>query len=353
MAFRVAFLGIDHPHGAGWRQLLDNLEGRLEIVAVMPGYGGTTCSLEEKYAGAFRGETVEELIAFGEFDGAVVCLPNDEGPAAAARLAAAGKHLLLEKPGAASAADLQPLVDAATATGIAFQAGYMWRYDDLANRLRAMAAEGRFGKLISIEMLYATSDVKRRDPDHYLFNAQQSGGGFFNWLACHYLDLLTYITGQQVAAVTARVGVFGAVDCEVEDGGTAILELSGGALATFVGGYWIPRWQGENRWTFRGSERWVHWDPSLKDTQGSLEIHGPMPQWNAMDETYIAPGDSTPGYGGGRGLALVEDWLSAAQTGDVCRNTLQSVQSTLAVIDAIYESSRSGQRVVVDSSPSR
>ncbi|MFN8541470.1 MAG: Gfo/Idh/MocA family oxidoreductase [Thermomicrobiales bacterium] len=28
-----------------------------------------------------------------------------------------------------------------------------------------------------------------RDPQHYLFSKEQSGGGFLNWLACHWLDL--------------------------------------------------------------------------------------------------------------------------------------------------------------------
>ena len=106
-----------------------------------------------------------------------------------------------------------------------------------------------------------TSDVKRRDPEHYLFERETSTGGFFNWLACHYLDLLLYVTGERITAVTARTGNFGATDIEVEDGGVVILDLSGGGIATFIGGYWMPRWAGEAQWTIRGSERWVHWDP--------------------------------------------------------------------------------------------
>ena len=74
--------------------------------------------------------------------------------------------------------------------GIAFQTGYLWRYDEGAQRLKAMIAEGRFGKLISVEMTCVTSDANRRGPSHFLFDPQQSGGGYFNWLGCHYLDLL-------------------------------------------------------------------------------------------------------------------------------------------------------------------
>ena len=69
-----------------------------------------------------------------------------------------------------------------------------------------MIADGRFGKLISIEIGQFTSDVARRGPDHYLFDPEQSGRGFFNWLGCHWLDLVPYLTGERSRGGTARVG---------------------------------------------------------------------------------------------------------------------------------------------------
>ena len=350
--FRIAFLGIDNPHGAGWRQLLQNFGDEIEITAIVPGFGGATASLEERLAHVPRFETVDELIREGSYDGAVICLSNDEAPTAAMKLAAAGRHILIEKPGAAHAEDVDSIALAVARSRVAFQTGYMWRYDEGANRLREMIADDRFGKLIGIEMLYVTSDVKRRDPDHYLFDREISSGGFFNWLACHYLDLLLYLTQRPVVGVTARTGVFGATKTDVEDGGTAILDLEGGTLATFVGGYWIPRWAGENHWTFRGTERWLHWDPAKPGTTGEFEIHGPKPQWSAMDESFVMPPDDTPGYGGRRGMALVQDWLDSAR-GDCkpCRNTPQSMKNTLALIDAIEQSSRDGRRVECEIGP--
>jgi predicted dehydrogenase len=286
---RLAFVGIDHPHGAHWRQQLANFRDQARIVAFVTGFGGGTASLEEHHAELPRFDSVRDLLARAEFDAAVVCLNNREGPAALIELAQAGKHVLAEKPVAASGDDAQPIVAAVEKAGIAFQTGYMWRYDDIAGRLRRMVEQHAFGKLINIEMTFATSDVKRRGADHYLFDAQASGAGFFSWLACHWLDTLLHVTQQAVVGVTARSGVFGAVPTEVEDGGAAILELEGGGLATFVGGYWLPRWAGESRWAIRGSQRWIHWDAGRKGTAGVLEIHGPQPQWHAMEDTFTAP----------------------------------------------------------------
>jgi predicted dehydrogenase len=345
--FRIAFIGIDHPHGAGWRESLANLAGTVEVTAIVPCFGGATHSLEERHAGARRFETVEQLIREGAtlFEGAMVCLPNDETPAAVIALAEAGKHVLVEKPCAGSAAEGRLIAAAVRTGGVAFQSGYLWRYDEGACRLREMIGDGRFGKLISIEMSLVTSDVERRGAAHYLFDPARSRHGFFNWLACHWLDLLFYLTGDAVHAVTARVGRFGATDIQVEDGGTAIIELNGGALVTFVGGYWLPRWAGEAHVTVRGSQRWVHWDPQRAGSGGVLTIHGPQPQFQAMNEVFTIPPDETPGYAGCRALALINDWIDASRTGGDCRNTPESMLATLELLDAIYESSQSGRRI--------
>ena len=343
---RLAFLGIDHPHGAHWRQMLGNFGGEVEIVAFVPSFGGGTASLEERFAELPRFGTVKELLAGAKFDAAVVCLSNHDGPPAIVELAKAGKHVLAEKPVAARAADARPIVQAVEQSGIAFQTGYMWRYDDIVSRLKRMVQQGAFGQLISLEMTFVTSDVTRRGPDHYLFDLEASGAGFFSWLACHFLDAMLYVTGRPVVGVTARTGVFGAVKTQLEDGGMAIFDLEGGGIASFLGGYWLPRWAGEARWAIRGSQRWVHWDANRKGTGGVLEIHGPQPQWHAMDDTFTLPEDKTPGYGGQKNVRLIGDWLDCIRTGRRDnRNGVRPMLAVLELIDAIYQSSREGRRV--------
>ena len=332
----------------GWRESLRQVFDAVEITALVPAFDNGTTSLEQRYTDLPRFETVEALLRDGGdlFDGALVCLPNNTGPEAVIQLAQAGKHVLLEKPGAANAADAQRMAEAVRTAGVAFQSGYMWRYEEGANRLRDMMADGSFGKLISLEMTWTTSNVFRRDPGHYLFDPKDSGPvGFFNWLGCHHLDLLSYVTSQTVTGVTARVGNFGGTPIDMEDGGSAILDLSGGGLATFTGGYWHPRWLNDIQWNLRGTQRWVHWDPSRTGTGGVLEIHGPQPQFMAMEETFELPPDDTPGYGGKAMVALLRDWVRCAHEGGDCRNTPESMVAVLETIDRIYESSSSGRRV--------
>lgn len=338
---RVVVIGIDHPHGMGWRESLCHVANELEITAIVPAFENSLGSLEERLAKLPRFDSVECLIEKRRdlFDAALVCLPNDKTLDTVIQLALAGKHVLIEKPGVSNSKDARRLAEAVRSSKVQFQSGFIWRYDELANRLKDMIKDGRFGRLISVEMTYSTSNVIKRDPNHYLFDKKQSRGGFFNWLASHHIDLLFYVTGMNITAVTSRVGVFSIKETELEDGGTAIFDLSGGGLATFTGGYWHPRWINDVRWTLRGTERWVHWDPHRKGTGGVLEIHGAQPHFMGMDEVFKLPPDILSGYGGQKTVELLKDWIRAISKNLDCRNTPESLISIHETIDAIYDSS--------------
>ena len=312
---RLAFLGIDHPHGAHWRQQLANFAGEAQIVAFVPSFGGGTASLEERYAELPRFDSVAALLK-----GANSMRPSFAFPTAKVRRRSSSWRAPASmcwpksrsRPGRPTPGSIAEAVEK---SGVAFQTGYMWRYDDIANRLKRMVEQGAFGKLISVEMTFATSDVARRGADHYLFDPAASGGGFFSWLACHWLDTLLYVTGQAIVGVTARTGVFGATPTKVEDGGAAIFDLAGGGIATFVGGYWHPRWAGESRWAIRGSQRWVHWDAARKGTGGVARNPRPAAAVACDGRRLHSPAeDKTPGYGGDKGFLLVQDWLDCIRT---------------------------------------
>eukprot|EP01047_Picozoa_sp_COSAG01_P033724 COSAG01_NODE_2494_length_7578_cov_7.961626_10_plen_195_part_00 len=193
-------------------------------------------------------------------------------------------------------ADGEAIVAAATANGVAVMPAFNNRFNQCARRLRRMVEQGQFGKLISFEVTTATTDVRLRNPSHYLFDPAQNKmaegtGGYFSWLGCkcwrplvlsvfrfqlthlprtrftacvshvlhgagfatgHTIDMVFFILRQPIVGVTAVVGRFGGTETPVEDGGTAIFELANGMIVTMIGGYWIPKRAGEGGWTVRG-----------------------------------------------------------------------------------------------------
>ena len=58
---RIAVLGIDHPHGMGWRESLTHVADELDITALMPACDNATASLEERLTKLPRFDNVDEL----------------------------------------------------------------------------------------------------------------------------------------------------------------------------------------------------------------------------------------------------------------------------------------------------
>jgi predicted dehydrogenase len=187
--------------------------------------------------------------------------------------------------------------------------------------------------------------MPHRDPHHYLFNKDVSGGGFFNWLLVHWIDLLFFFLKDEVTSVTAIVDTDGPVPVDVEVGGTAVLKFARGALANLHGGYYLPKGK-ESAFNLYGSAGWMHWSP-----QGDPELHvfTTAPRWQIAPERRIRYRLlKEEGYGGLYGIAMLRDWIEAIREDRPPVNSINDAFRVLQVVDAIYEASSSGrQRTVI------
>ena len=117
---RVGVVGLAHYHVTGWVETLEGFPDELEIVALYdpdPERGRTLAPLHhdpslrpalgDRYRGIPFETRLDDLIDRHDLDLALVTLPNADAPAAIARLAAAGIHLLVDKPAARSAGELR------------------------------------------------------------------------------------------------------------------------------------------------------------------------------------------------------------------------------------------------------
>ena len=86
-----------------------------------------------------------DLLAWGEFEAAVVMLSPDEATGATLRLAEAGKHMFIEKQAARTAPELLPLCQLAQERNLVVQAGYPWPRHQVAQEIRRCLDEGVWG----------------------------------------------------------------------------------------------------------------------------------------------------------------------------------------------------------------
>jgi predicted dehydrogenase len=173
-----------------------------------------------------------------------VATPNASHAALARAAAAAGKHVLCEKPMAPTLAAAEGMVDACRAAGVAYATAFDQRFQARHRRLRGLVAAGALGRVTCVRIHYAcwtppdwTPDG--RPHDNWRVDPARAGGGAMIDLAPHGLDLAQYLVGERietVACLTQR-RVF---DYPVDDGAVIVARTTGGVLVSHTVAYNRP-----------------------------------------------------------------------------------------------------------------
>ena len=350
---RVGVVGLAHYHVTGWVETFEGFDEELEIVALYdqdPERARTLApthhdpalrpGLGEAYRDLPVESTLDGLVARHRLDLAIVTLPNVDAPAAIEHLAGAGIHMLIDKPAARSAAEARRAFAAVQGSGVRAVVGLTRRYSPSARLARELVATGRLGRLVSAEAIFATSSVRVRDPRNPLFDPALSGGGILTWLGIHDLDSLLWLTGEPVVEVGAMAGSVGAPDLGVEDVISVALRFAGGAVGTLHHAYALPARGYRSRLAVRGLDGSV--ELGLEEELVLLTASGSAGQLREERTAFDVP--SAPGYGAA-GRAAVQDLLDAIRDGREPEANGEALIRALELIDAAYESARTGRRV--------
>lgn len=350
---RVGVIGLEHYHVTGWVNSLELFLDKLEIVALYdpdlargealaPRYYDPhlSAALDESYRSVPFFTDLDTLLFHQPIDLALVTLPNSKMPRAIERLAQSGVHILVDKPGARTASEAEPAFRAARNAGVKVATGLGRRFGRGWQDAKSMIDEGRLGKLLTMEAIFTTSSVTVRNPSNGIFDRERSGGGILHWLGVHDIDLMLWMTGDQIVEVQAMMSNVGGHPIDVEDAISVGLRFASGALGTIHYAYALPRTASDGYLAFRGVKG------SVKiASDGSLTwIGGGSYQDPVISQETVYTNHAIPGYGA-MGAAVIDDLLSAIAADRDPLTTGEDLVRALRVIDAIYEAAQSGQRV--------
>ena len=121
---------------------------------------------------------------------------------------AAGKHVLCEKPLAntlAEAEAMEAAADAAYARGARAMVGFNYRRVPALALARRLVEQGRIGPLRHFRAVYLQDWLADADaPMTWRMQAERAGSGALGDLGAHIVDLARYLTGDEIAGVSAR-----------------------------------------------------------------------------------------------------------------------------------------------------
>ncbi|MGC9949260.1 MAG: Gfo/Idh/MocA family oxidoreductase [Bryobacteraceae bacterium] len=161
-------------------------------------------------------------------DIAIVATTHDMlGPIAAAA-AGAGKHVLIEKPGARRASELDAVAEAARGTGTLVRVGFNHRYHRAFQKARALFDAGAIGPLLFIRGRYGHGGRPGYDRE-WRADPALSGGGELLDQGIHLIDLARWFAGE-FPRVTGRTPGY-LWKMPVEDNAFLLLETAAGQIA--------------------------------------------------------------------------------------------------------------------------
>ena len=225
--FRVALVGC----GRISRNHFDALR-RVEGLVL-----GAVCDLvaeRAEAAGAEQGvpwfTSYEKMLESAPCEVVAICTPSGMHPRHGIAAAAAGKHVISEKPMATRLDEADALVEACDRAGVQLFVVKQNRLNPAVQLLRRAIDKGRFGRIYM-----ANTTVRWARPQEYYDQAPWRGtwefdGGAFMNQASHYVDLVQWLVGP-VESVLAKTATL-ARRIEAEDTGVAVLKFRSGALGT-------------------------------------------------------------------------------------------------------------------------
>ncbi len=312
--------------------------GRAELVAVCDTH---PAALEraQQATGVPGYPSLGALLAGADFDIASLCTPSGLHPQQALQLAAAGRHVLSEKPMATKWDEGMAMVRGCRDAGVKLFVVKQNRLNATLQRVRQAIDQGRFGRIHMVVVnVFWTRPQSYYDEAPWRGRWDMDGGAFMNQ-ASHYVDMVDWLVGpvDSVHAYTATQ----ARAIEAEDSGVMSLRLRAGGMASvnvtmlthgqnFEGSLTILGEKGTVRVGGVAVNRIEHWQ--FADTR---------PEDAEVTAANYAP-PSVYGYGHPLYYANVIDTLRGAAHAQV--DGYEGLRS-LEVIIAAYRSARDGVRV--------
>jgi predicted dehydrogenase len=342
---RIALIGLGMavmPHAKGLIDLA--AEGKAEVAAAF----SPSEARRGKFAASFPfplADDLDRILADRSIDAVGILTPPSTHLDLVRRAAAAGKHILLEKPLEIDTARAEALVDAAAKAGVIMAVMLQHRFRPAGEALRDALAAGRLGDIVN-----CSTSIRLWRPQSYYDEPgrgtkARDGGGVLLTQGIHTLDLMLALTGP-LAGPIVEVAGFATTSpvhrMETEDMVAAGVRFRNGALGVIEA----------TTAAYPGFAERI----DIAGTKGTASLAGTSLTMSFMDGTReeIVPDGSAGGTGADPMAfphdyhrAVWADFVAAVANGGTPRVTGAEALKVHRLIDALLLSGTSGGRVSV------
>jgi 1,5-anhydro-D-fructose reductase (1,5-anhydro-D-mannitol-forming) len=200
-----------------------------EVVAVASGSAERAAQFAHDNRIARGYGSVDALLVDPAVDVVYISTTNELHREQALAAAAAGKHVLCEKPLALDLADAVEMVRACRRAGVVMGTNHHLRNAATHRRIRQLIAEGAIGRPLFARVFHAV-----HLPAHlqgWRIARPEAGGGVILDITVHDADTLRFALGAEPVEAVGMVQSSGMAQAGLEDGVMAVLRFDNGVLA--------------------------------------------------------------------------------------------------------------------------
>ncbi len=288
---RVGMVGhgfMGAVHSLAWRSapVAFGLAVPVALVALAGRDPAATAAAARRFGWSEPETDWRRLVERDDLDVVDICTPGDSHAEIALEALRAGKHVLCEKPLANSVAEAEAMAAAAasaSALGVRSMVGFNYRRVPAVALARDLVAAGRLGRVRHVRACYLQDWLV--DPDFPLtwrLQRDRAGSGALGDLGAHVVDLVGFVTGEELVGVSALAETFvgerplpepagaarglggrggaGRGPVDVDDAVVALGRLARGGLVTLEATRMAPGRKNALRFEVNGSEGSVSFD---------------------------------------------------------------------------------------------
>ena len=257
-----------------------------------------------------------------------IALANDQHREWTERAAAAGKHVLCEKPLGRNAAEAQVMREACASAGVALMEALMYRFHPRIEQALLMVAQGAIGEPRDVEASFCFT---MSDSANYRMWPEQGGGALLDVGGYCVTAARFFLNGQPEAAqASARYAATGA-DLAV----SALLDFSYRRTAHVVCAFDSGEYQRVTVVGTTGALELPYAFTAWRDDAAPILIH----RGKSVETFVTAPADPY--------ARMADAFGVAALSGEPVPYSLDESLAVARALEAIAQSGRTGERVAV------
>lgn len=189
----IGIIGAGNFTGAMIVPVLSKLNAKIKYIASSRGLSSTT--LAKKYSIAKSTTSDQEIFDDNELDAVIITTRHNQHASQVIEALNAGKHVFVEKPLAITNEEIEAIIKAYNGSNQSLIVGFNRRFSPFIQD-----AKKALGKISSPINVIATMNAGHIPSDHWVQD-MEIGGGRIIGEACHYIDLITFLTDSKVVEV--------------------------------------------------------------------------------------------------------------------------------------------------------